>query len=168
MQVTEQTHVAEIVAEMPAAARLFERHKIDYCCGGKRPVGEACAEKGISFEEIRSELAVLAARRGPSGHDAATYRAFLREELPRLEQLLTKIVNKRYHHLAPALEVFLGLKAGIDQDRMEGTAEALGRLRIATNGYDSPEGVCNTYRAVMHSLQELDANLHPRAAALER
>lgn len=168
MQVTEQTHVAEIVAEMPAAARLFERHKIDYCCGGKRPVGEACAEKGISFEAIRADLAALEAGSGPSGQDEAAYSAFLRGELPRLEQLLTKIVNKRYHHLAPALDVFLGLKAGIEQGRTEGTAEALGRLRTATSGYDSPEGVCNTYRAVMHSLQELDVNLRSRALAPER
>jgi regulator of cell morphogenesis and NO signaling len=162
MQVTEGKHVSEIVAEMPAAARLFERYKIDYCCGGKRPVGEACAEKGVSFDEIRLGLEAMAAEDGQLGYSVIAYRDFLAEELPRLEQLLTKIVNKRYHHLAPALEVFLVLKAGIDQHRMEGTTDALLRLRAATDDYGSPEGVCNTYRAVMHSLQELETGLRAR------
>ena len=216
MQVTEHTHVAEIVAEMPAAARLFERYKIDYCCGGKRPVGEDCAEKGVSMDEIQDGLDAIAApvdnsrdwSRATLGqlisHILAKHHSFLKEELPRLDQLLTKIVNKRYHHLAPALEIFLGLKAELDQhllkeeiilfpriQRLEvvrgpirmmelehdSAGNALRQLRAATNDFEVPEGVCNTYRAVMASLEELEADLHmhihlennvlfPRAAAL--
>jgi regulator of cell morphogenesis and NO signaling len=216
MQVTEHTHVAEIVAEMPAAARLFERYKIDYCCGGKRPVGEACAEKGVSLDEIRAGLDAIAAPADDSrdwsgatpdqliSHILAKHHSFLKEELPRLDQLLTKIVNKRYHQLAPALEIFLGLKAELDQhllkeemvlfpriQRLEvvrgpirmmelehdSAGNALRQLRAATNHFEVPEGVCNTYRAVMASLEELEADLHmhihlennvlfPRAAAL--
>jgi regulator of cell morphogenesis and NO signaling len=221
MHVTEQKHVAEIVAEMPAAARLFERYKIDYCCGGRRPVGEACAEKGVSLDEIRAGLEAIAAPADDSrdwsratlgqliSHILAKHHSFLEEELPRLDQLLTKIVNKRYHQLAPALEIFLGLKAELDQHllkeetilfprirrleeapgmvrdairRMEmehdSAGNALRQLRAATNHYEVPEGVCNTYRAVMASLEELEADLHmhihlennvlfPRAAVLE-
>ncbi len=128
MQVSEHKHVAEIVAEMPAAARLFERYKIDYCCGGKRPVGEACAEKGVSLDEIQAGLDAIAApvdnsrdwSRATLGqlisHILAKHHSFLKEELPRLDQLLTKIVNKRYHHLAPALAIFLRLKAELQKD----------------------------------------------------
>jgi regulator of cell morphogenesis and NO signaling len=199
MQVTEHKHVAEIVAEMPAAARLFERYKIDYCCGGKRPVGEACAEKGVSLDEIQAGLDAIASPADDSrdwsgaaldeliSHILAKHHAFLKEELPRLDQLLTKIVNKRYHHLEPALEIFLGLKAELDQHllkeemvlfpriqrleavrdpirRMEmehdSAGNALRQLRAATNHFEVPEGVCNTYRAVMASLEELEADLH--------
>ncbi|MDP2996685.1 MAG: hemerythrin domain-containing protein, partial [Bryobacterales bacterium] len=185
-------------------------------CGGKRPVGEACAEKGISLDEIRAGLDAIAAPVDHSrdwskatlgqliSHILATHHSFLKEELPRLDQLLTKIVNKRYHHLAPALEIFLGLKAELDQhllkeemvlfpriQRLEevrdpirmmelehdSAGNALRQLRAATNHFEVPEGVCNTYRAVMASLEELEADLHmhihlennvlfPRAAAL--
>jgi regulator of cell morphogenesis and NO signaling len=216
MQVSEHKHVAEIVAEMPAAARLFERYKIDYCCGGKRPVGEACAEKGVSLDEIQAGLDAIAApvdnsrdwSRATLGqlisHILAKHHSFLKEELPRLDHLLTKIVNKRYHHLAPALAIFLRLKAELDQhllkeemvlfpriQRLEDVRDpirmmekehdsagnALRQLRAATNHFEVPEGVCNTYRAVMASLEELEADLHmhihlennvlfPRAAAL--
>ena len=29
--------------------RIFEKHGIDFCCGGKMPLGEACKTKGIDF-----------------------------------------------------------------------------------------------------------------------
>jgi len=43
--------VGEIAAEMPNATREFEKLGIDYCCGGTRTLGEACAEAKISVDE---------------------------------------------------------------------------------------------------------------------
>ena len=40
--------VGEIAAEMPSTTREFEKLGIDYCCGGSRTLGEACAEANIS------------------------------------------------------------------------------------------------------------------------
>ena len=37
--------VGEIAVEMPNATREFEKLGIDYCCGGNRTLGEACAEE---------------------------------------------------------------------------------------------------------------------------
>ena len=37
----EQT-LAEIVTRHPMAAAVFERHKLDYCCRGKRTLQDAC------------------------------------------------------------------------------------------------------------------------------
>jgi regulator of cell morphogenesis and NO signaling len=39
--------VGQIAAESPAAVRVFEKHGIDFCCGGKIPVAEACSRKGL-------------------------------------------------------------------------------------------------------------------------
>lgn len=36
-------------------ASVFTRHGIDFCCGGSKPVDQACAEKGISFEALLHE-----------------------------------------------------------------------------------------------------------------
>ncbi len=32
-----------IALEKPATIRVFERFHLDYCCGGNRPLEEACA-----------------------------------------------------------------------------------------------------------------------------
>jgi len=34
-------------AEMPGATREFEKLGVDYCCGGSRTLGEACAKADI-------------------------------------------------------------------------------------------------------------------------
>jgi len=41
------TTVGEIVAAQPILARVFERVGIDYCCGGKKTLAQACAAKGL-------------------------------------------------------------------------------------------------------------------------
>lgn len=37
--------VREIAINNPATVRVFENFGIDYCCGGKRPLEEACESK---------------------------------------------------------------------------------------------------------------------------
>ena len=60
------TTVADIVLAKPAAARVFERHEIDYCCHGQRPLEQACSEAGVDLDAVQAELdALLAALRSP-------------------------------------------------------------------------------------------------------
>ncbi|MFA4943982.1 MAG: iron-sulfur cluster repair di-iron protein [Lentisphaeria bacterium] len=65
--------VGEIVAADYRTAAVFERHGIDFCCGGTAPLAAACREKGLDPAAIAAELA--AARRGPAerGQDHAAW-----------------------------------------------------------------------------------------------
>ena len=47
--------VGEWVAADFRLASVFTRHGIDFCCGGSKPVDQACAEKGISVATLLSE-----------------------------------------------------------------------------------------------------------------
>lgn len=47
MQSESSVTVAEMAAGSLAAVRVFERLRIDYCCGGKRPLADVCREKGL-------------------------------------------------------------------------------------------------------------------------
>ena len=51
--------IGEIVADDFRAATIFERHGIDFCCGGKIPLAEVCKSKGIELEALTSELESL-------------------------------------------------------------------------------------------------------------
>ena len=100
--ITVDTHVADIVIGNPDAARVFERLRIDYCCHGRRPLAEACADAGVVPDDVIAELARLDT--GPSdmaptgdigaliGHIVATHHTFLRRELPRLGDLMDRVV----------------------------------------------------------------------------
>jgi regulator of cell morphogenesis and NO signaling len=48
--------VGEFVAEDYRTAAVFEKHGIDFCCGGKGTISAACREKGIDLELLLGEL----------------------------------------------------------------------------------------------------------------
>ena len=49
--------VGDLAMHHPQACRVFERHRIDYCCGGKRSLAEACRKAGVPVERVLDELA---------------------------------------------------------------------------------------------------------------
>lgn len=54
-----QKTIGEVVAADYRTAEIFERHGIDFCCGGKTPIPEACKNKGIDPAVLTSELESL-------------------------------------------------------------------------------------------------------------
>ena len=44
--------VREIAIQVPESTRLFEKLKIDYCCGGNRPLTEACGSAGVDIDNV--------------------------------------------------------------------------------------------------------------------
>lgn len=57
--ITAETTIGEIVAADYRTAGIFEGHGIDFCCGGKIPIAEACKAKGIELVALVSELESL-------------------------------------------------------------------------------------------------------------
>ena len=101
---TTQT-VGELAAALPGAIREFEKLGIDYCCGGTRTLGEACAEASITVEQALSRLqqGLAAAQPKPErkwkkepladliAHITSTHHAFVRQECPRIDALAAKV-----------------------------------------------------------------------------
>lgn len=98
--------VADVVIANPAAARVFERHGIDYCCNGQRPLVEACRAAGVEMGVVQTELAAVRAAGSADetlvppndvgaliAHILATHHTYLRRELPRLNALMSKVVD---------------------------------------------------------------------------
>ena len=96
--------VAEIASAIPSSVRIFQRHGIDFCCGGKTSLAVACRERGVSFPEIARtiEASIESGTRDERDwtreplhvlvdHIVATYHEPLREELPRLESMAAKV-----------------------------------------------------------------------------
>jgi regulator of cell morphogenesis and NO signaling len=131
MNVTHETTVAEIASAHPRAIPVFQKHGIDFCCGGRRPLAEVCSEKGVGFESIVGEIEKALA--GPAGADAdwaneplgalvdhivGRYHAGLREELPRLLALAEKVATvhgANHPDTLPSLrDTFAALKDELD------------------------------------------------------
>src|SRR6185295_16748865 len=115
MIIERETTVAEIATRFPQSIRIFERHRIDFCCGGKRPLAEVCGT-AAAFDRLRAELESSC---GPEGalrpawqggdlrtlvaHILRTYHRPLDEELPRLSKMMDKVLavhGERHRRLA--------------------------------------------------------------------
>ncbi|KHF38954.1 iron-sulfur cluster repair di-iron protein [Halalkalibacter okhensis] len=56
---TRETKTGDIVTQFPKASQLFKEYKIDFCCGGNRPISEAINEQDLNEEEVLSRLNTL-------------------------------------------------------------------------------------------------------------
>ena len=101
-----ESTLRSIALNQPATIRVFERFHLDYCCGGKRPLREACAEKGIATKEVLAALAD-AVSASPSEEDFSqatpaeiihhiveTHHAYIRGELPHLQSMAERVAAK--------------------------------------------------------------------------
>jgi regulator of cell morphogenesis and NO signaling len=115
MDFTADTRIADIAATNPATIKVFQQHHIDFCCGGRIPLSEACERHGLDADALldqlrhvqqvpeewsdwkRSSLAALIA------HIQGRYHEPLRRELPRLEAMLAKVVERHGDRLPDVL-----------------------------------------------------------------
>ena len=119
--------LGDLVTENPAAARVLERHGLDYCCGGRRTIEEACIADGIDEATLSAELEELDA--GPPAawthldppalarHIVAVHHRYLDEELPLLEALATKVLGahgRRHPELALVRDLIVAIRADLE------------------------------------------------------
>lgn len=120
--------VRDIVLQFPKAADYFKAKRIDFCCGGAKPLAEAAAERGLDqeiiigdlnklFEEYPVPQEEIAWNTAPSeeliDHIINKHHRYLREELPLISQNVTKVY--RVHggdspHLEELYNLFNTLK----------------------------------------------------------
>ena len=99
--------VRDVAMELPQSTRLFEKLKIDYCCGGNKPLAEACASAGVEVDNVMEMLAeVTRSNTKPEGesdfqntplpalitHIVETHHVFTKSEMERLEALADKVL----------------------------------------------------------------------------
>ena len=130
--------VGEVVAAFPGASNLMKKYKIDFCCGGSRPLSEALRQKGIDEKNFLEELnrrhqqalekqqQNVDWRNAPLcdliDHIVQNHHAYLLEELPLLSQFVTKIfrVHGAAHpELAQLHRLFHQMKTDLEQHLVE-------------------------------------------------
>jgi regulator of cell morphogenesis and NO signaling len=97
--------VRDVALQMPQSTRLFESLKIDYCCGGNRPLDQACASAGVDVDDVMemlngvelTEAGVLDFQNASLPelitHILETHHVFTKSEMERLQALADKVLN---------------------------------------------------------------------------
>lgn len=108
MEIDATRMVKDIVLAEPVYAKVFEQIGIDYCCGGNRPLADACRTAGVNLEDVTQ---LLKARKSSAAiedevtdwnkqsltvlmnHIVQKHHTFCRTEIARLKALLDKVTH---------------------------------------------------------------------------
>lgn len=101
-----QRTVADAVLDHSECASVFQRHGIDFCCGGRRSIAKACEGAGISTEALVDELTRAISSRREDVDDVRRlttpelvtriverHHTYLREALPFVKQIADKVAR---------------------------------------------------------------------------
>jgi regulator of cell morphogenesis and NO signaling len=140
-----QTTLAELAVKQPAASRVFQRYRLDFCCHGNRPLQEACDEYGLVPESVLAEIE----REGQECGKSSRW-----EERP-LAELVIHIVNHYHRRLRDELPLLVAMASRVEQVHREKAA--------------CPRGLAGhlefMHAAVLEHLFKEEAALFPMIAA---
>ena len=103
MTFSPDTTVGELAATCPAAIRVFQRRKVEFCCGGTRTLWQLCQDTDTPYATLSAELEQAISEAPPrltwadrplselTAHIVEAFHDPLRHELPRLRQLISKL-----------------------------------------------------------------------------
>ena len=128
--------VRELALESSSATRVFEKLGIDYCCGGNKPLDEACRAANLSLEQVQKALDEAQQQSKTNGdrdwqreplsylivHIKSTHHRYVREEIARLGPLFEKVCGvhgKNHPELLHIQAVFRGVAQELTQHMMK-------------------------------------------------
>lgn len=126
--------IGEIVTKFPKSADILKEYRIDFCCGGDRPLITAIREQGLNeaeildrinnlYEEVKSVKTddIDWEKESMSkliDHVVNTHHAYLGVELPIISELTTKILRvhgEGHPELSKVHKLFHNLKMELEQ-----------------------------------------------------
>lgn len=126
--------IGEIVTKFPKSADILKEYRIDFCCGGDRPLITAIREQGLNeaeildrinnlYEEVKSVKTEDIDWEKESmskliDHVVNTHHAYLGVELPIISELTTKILRvhgEGHPELSKVHKLFHSLKMELEQ-----------------------------------------------------
>ncbi len=126
--------IGEIVATDFRAAAVFEQFGIDFCCGGRRPLDQACRTANADPSDVVQALEALPAvtdaetdvTKWPLGrlidHIVSTHHAYVRSSMPTITRYLAKLVEvhgARHPELARVSTYFDHVSADLGQHMLK-------------------------------------------------
>ncbi len=118
MKISPDSSVGEIVKLNFKTASLFQENNIDYCCGGKITISEACTGAGIDPDKLIKQLETLASQKDPDSeyinelrlgelcdYIVKRHHKYVLESIPPLKKNLEKICQVHGMNHAELFEI---------------------------------------------------------------
>ena len=92
--ITQNPNIGELVTHDWRKAEVFKKYNIDFCCGGKKTVEEACAKKGVDPAVVEFELKKIDEKPLNNTHNFNSWK---------LDFLADYIVNNHHQDVSEAI-----------------------------------------------------------------
>lgn len=162
--------VGEIVTRQPELSRVFESLGIDYCCGGKVSLQDACNRKAVNPKEMltmlegnregigaRTEADVTAMTLTElADHIERTHHAYVKSESPRLRAMAEKVASVHGEHdgrLASVRDTFIGLADDMANHMMKEEHILFPLIRQLESGMESTSGHCGMIAGPINQME---------------
>jgi len=129
MLTLEEKTVREIALEEPSSLRVFESLGIDYCCGGKRPLSDACTHANVDLNRTLQLLEIAKQNTRNTGAESwnekplsqliefvvNSHHQYVRRETPRIEVVFAK-VSARHGQAHPEISRMEQIFAAVSRE----------------------------------------------------
>lgn len=118
MHINNNTSIGEIVKYNYKTAQIFEKNKIDFCCGGGLSLGEACKKFKVDIAVLVPEIEVLLALSDPDSkyidglelnelcdYIEKRHHSYVSENIPFLQAKLQKLCDVHGEHHPELFEI---------------------------------------------------------------
>ena len=142
------TKTGDIVTRFPKASHVFKEYRIDFCCGGNRPIGESIKSKNLDEKEVLGRLNTLYAETKAMNeketnweeskytelieHVINKHHAYLYEVLPELSRFVTKVYRVHgvsHPELTDVYNLFHKLKMELDHHLIQEEEKVFPKIR---------------------------------------
>lgn len=189
-----QKTVGQIVADNYRTAEVFKKYGIDFCCGGKKALDKACADKKVNYDELTAALEAVSGNYAlPSENPALwrmdfladyierTHHAYIRQAIPILLEFTQKVARvhgQRHPELLDIAAKFYSLATELSEHLMKEEQVLFPYIRqistaeFAAKPFGSVQNPINCMEAehedagqLMQEIRELTDNYTPPADA---
>lgn len=169
--------VADIAAAAPATIAVFQRYRLEFCCGGRIPLADACAAAGLDIDAVLADLLAAQSPGEPDvdwrdttlsalvRHIQQRYHAPLRNELPRLTAMMDKVATRHGQRLPYLLELRQTFET-MKLELLEHMAKEDAVLFPAVVALDQDNGDHQPWRWIAQPIEVMEAEHDAAGAAL--
>ena len=118
MEINTNTRVGDIVKANFKTAQIFDKNKIDFCCGGGISLEEACKKSNIDIHQLVPELEALVSLSDPDSryidglelnelcdYIEKRHHSYVSENIPFLQEKLQKLCDVHGEHHPELFEI---------------------------------------------------------------
>ena len=187
VQIDGNTTVRELVGRFPQTRKVFERYRIDYCCGGGKSLAEAARESQAALpdlvRDIETALVAPSIRTATAekdwyaaplheliDHILQVHHAYMKEALPRLGELVRKVLRAHGAHHGAMLRQVQDLYNALDTEltrHLLKEEEILFPYIVAAEAHrqGGPEGPAACFGSVENPIRQMEREHESAGAA---